>query len=297
MENSLCRQCPRACGTDRAGGQTGLCGVPWTFRIARAAKHYWEEPPISGKAGSGTVFFSGCNLRCVFCQNREISREGFGRDVTSDELEEIFLRLASEGAANVNLVTPTHYALQLAPLLERVRPKLAIPIVYNCGGYESVETLRRLDGLIDVYLPDCKYHSPDLAFSCSGARDYPTVAPDAISEMLRQVGAPVFGDDGMMKKGVIVRHLVLPGQRKDSIAVLRSLAERFGTDAFLISLMRQYTPAFAMDCADPALHRRVTSFEYESVVEEADRLGFRGFTQEKGSADAAFTPNFHEKTF
>lgn len=296
MENG-CTQCPRKCGVDREEKQVGFCGVPDTFRVARAALHKWEEPPISGKNGSGTVFFSGCNLRCVFCQNREISRETYGREVSDEELAKILFRLRDEGAHNINLVTPTHYSLRLARLLEKIKPSLGIPVVWNSGGYERVETLRALAGLVDIYLPDVKYHSPELSRNYAGAPDYFEVAVEALAEMLRQVGSPVFGDDGLLRSGVIVRHLVLPGGRQDSAEILRELAKRFGNRAFLLSLMNQYTPDFAAGCGFPVLCRRVTTFEYDFVLSEADRLGFDGFTQSRSASVKDFTPDFHEKTF
>lgn len=287
-------QCPRRCGADR-NGEYGFCGAPWEFRIARAALHPWEEPCISGKNGSGTVFFTGCNLRCIYCQNREISCGGeIGRTVSASELERIMLRLQDEGAENINLVTPTPYALQLIPVLRSVREKLQIPIVYNCGGYESVETLRALDGLIDVYLPDCKYHSPELSAAYSSASDYFTAATTALAEMLRQTGAPVTDENGMLRRGVLVRHLVLPGCRHDSIQLLTALHERFGSRSFLLSLMSQYTPDFASADAPKNLHRRVTAFEYDRVLETVERLGFDGYLQKRTSATADYTPAFRE---
>ena len=238
-----------------------LCGADEEIRIARAALHAWEEPCISGSAGSGTVFFVGCNLRCIYCQNRRISRDkALGVAVSAQQMEELMLRLQSEGAANINLVTPTPYARQLIPILKSVQKKLRIPIVYNCGGYESVETLRMLDGLIDVYLPDFKYHSSHLSAQYSFASDYAAAATEALDEMLRQTGAPVMGEDGLLKRGVLVRHLVLPGCREDSAKILEYLKERYGNRAFLLSLMSQYTPTFADQDAPRALHRRVTSF-------------------------------------
>ena len=287
-----CRQCPRACGADREE-KLGFCGAPAEFRVARAALHPWEEPCISGDRGSGTLFFCGCNLRCVFCQNREIShgREG-GVRVSEEELVGIMLRLQQEGAANVNLVTPTQYARQLAPVLREARRELRIPVVYNCGGYESVETLRELEGLVDVYLPDCKYYSPELSALYSSAPDYFSVAEDALAEMLRQTGAPLMGGDGLLKKGVLLRHLVLPGCREDSVALLNRLSERFGNRAFLLSLMSQYTPEFASADAPKNLRRRLTSFEYDRVLEEALRLGFEGYLQERSSATSVYTPDF-----
>ena len=293
MEHN-CMQCPRVCGVDRAAGELGYCGVPWDFFVARAALHKWEEPSISGKNGSGTIFFSGCNLRCVFCQNYEVSHEALGERVDEDRLLALMLRLQDEGAHNVNLVTPTPYVHRLAEVLRKVKPQLRIPVVYNCGGYERVETLRELDGLVDVYLPDFKYCDPTLAQQFSGAGDYFEVVMAALAEMLRQTGAPQLDAEGMLVRGVIVRHLVLPGHRSDSIAVLHALADTFGTDAFLLSLMSQYTPAFAAHAPYKELHRRVTSFEYESVLAEARRLGFDGYFQSRSSATAGFTPDFHE---
>ena len=297
MEQKVCNACPRQCGARRIDANSfGFCGVPREFVVSRVALHPWEEPPISGKNGSGTIFFAGCNLRCVFCQNRPISHGGKGRVMTDAELEGAMLDLRDRGATNINLVTPTQYALSLAPLLERVKPKLGIPIVYNCGGYEKVETLEQLKGLVDIYLPDFKYASGEIAGKYSGAFDYPQVAEDALLEMLRQVGAPVYAADGTMQRGVIVRHLVLPGNRKDTAAVLTRLAERFGVKEYLLSLLWQYTPEFAMDTPYPELHRRVTTFEYKSAAELAETLGFEGFFQSKSSATAAYTPSFDENS-
>lgn len=287
-----CLQCPRKCGVDRANGQLGYCGVPWDFRVARASLHQWEEPSISGTRGSGTVFFSGCNLRCVFCQNHDISHETVGRALDADGLIAVMLRLRDAGAHNINLVTPTPYARQLIPVLERVKPQLGIPVVYNCGGYESVETLRALEGLVDVYLPDLKYLDGTLSANYSGTSDYFPVALDALREMLRQTGVPTLDGEGILQKGTVVRHLVLPGCRADSIALLGRLAQVFGTDAFLLSLMSQYTPQFAKTCAFSNLRRRVTSFEYRSVLDEAERLGFDGYFQDRASATASYTPDF-----
>ena len=294
---SVCQMCPRRCGADRANGALGYCGVSATVRIARAALHMWEEPVISGTRGSGTIFFCGCNLQCVYCQNKAISRGQAGRELSADHLERVMLRLAEAGAHNLNLVTPTHYARQLIPVLERVRSRISIPVVYNCGGYESVQTLRMLDGLVDIYLPDLKYFDPQLSARYSGAPDYFEVASAALGEMLRQTGAPQIGDDGLLQKGVVVRHLVLPSCRKDSIALLRSLAEQFGANASWLSLMRQYTPEFALDTPYPELHRRVTSFEYESVRREAIALGFEGCMQDRTAATSDYTPDFYQTSF
>ena len=287
-----CEQCPRRCGADRTSG-VGYCMAPWSFSVARASLHRWEEPSISGTRGSGTVFFTGCNLRCVFCQNREISREGtLGKVISPDALESLLLKLRDAGAHNINLVTPTPYAEQLIPVLRRVKPRLGIPIVYNCGGYESLDTLRALDGLIDIYLPDIKYFSAVLSAKYSSAEDYFPVAEAALGEMIRQVGEPALDQNGLLVRGVVVRHLVLPACREDSLSLLSSLAERFGSHAFLLSLMSQYTPAFAKDTPYPNLHRRVTSFEYDTVLAHARRLGFDGYFQARTSASDAYTPNF-----
>lgn len=292
MNHTYCNTCPRHCPIDRTAGQRGLCGVPDTFRVARIAPHLWEEPPISGTRGSGTVFFSGCSLRCVFCQNRPISREGKGEDLSDRELEERILRLQEEGVHNINLVTPTHYATRLRGFLEKLRPKLHIPVVYNCGGYEETDALQGLAGLIDIYLPDFKYLSPELSKSYSGAADYADVARMALSEMYRQVGAAQFDGEGMMTRGMIVRHLILPGCRKDSVAVLRELAALLPVGEIRLSLMAQYTPDFARECPFPNLHRKLTSFEYTSVLKVADELGFDGYRQSIESVGAQYTPEF-----
>lgn len=289
---SVCTSCPRRCAVDRASGQLGLCGAPDAFRVARIAPHMWEEPPISGTRGSGTVFFSGCSLRCVFCQNRPISREGRGETLSDDALAERILRLQEEGVHNINLVTPTHYARRLRPFLERLRPHLRVPVVYNCGGYEDVEALRGLRGLVDIYLPDFKYVSPTLSRDYSAAADYADVAAEAIGEMFSQVGGVRFDSEGLMTRGMIVRHLVLPGCRHDSMAVLRRLAALLPTDRIRLSLMAQYTPEFAADCPYPNLRRRLTRFEYGSVLALAEELGFEGYMQSPESVGAKYTPEF-----
>lgn len=291
-----CLQCPRRCGVDRTE-DVGFCGVPWEFCVARASLHAWEEPSLSGTRGSGTIFFAGCNLRCVFCQNRAISRGECGRRLDADALERLMLRLRDAGAHNVNLVTPTPYAEQLIPVLQRVKPKLGIPVVYNCGGYERVETLQALEGLVDVYLPDVKYFDSRLSADYSGASDYFPTALSALREMLRQTGAPRLDADGMLTRGTVVRHLVLPACRGDSIALLQALAKEFGTKAFLLSLMSQYTPSFADAYTFSNLRRRVTSFEYDAVLAQATSLGFEGYFQSRTSATGDFTPNFDEREF
>ena len=292
-----CSACPRRCGVDR-NQQPGFCGMPAEIRLAKAALHPWEEPCISGKNGSGALFFCGCNLRCVFCQNRPISQgELTGTPVSPEKLRELMLRLRDEGACSINLVTPTHYAPALAPVLREVRPALGIPVVYNCGGYESVETLRMLEGLIDIYLPDCKYFDAGLSGRYSSAPDYFPVARDALREMLRQTGRPVFSADGTLLRGVMVRHLVLPGCRHDSIRLLEELCGTFGSSAFLLSLMSQYSPEFAPETADANLRRRLTSFEYSSVLNAARQLGFSGYMQMRSASGTAYTPDFRNATF
>ncbi len=297
MKETECRACPRECGVSRKSNELGFCGVPDEILVARIAPHAWEEPCISGKNGSGTVFFSGCNLRCVYCQNHSISHNALGKPLSAEALEDALLDLQERGVHNINLVTPTHYIRGLLPVLEHIKPKLHIPIVYNCGGYEKCETLRHLEGLVDIYLPDIKYFDSARAAKYSLAPDYFPIAMAALEEMLRQTGKCTFDADGMLRAGVIVRHLILPGGREDSIRLLHALAERFGADAFLLSLMSQYTPEFAAECPYPELHRRVTSFEYDTVLREATRLGFDGYFQARSSASSSFTPNFNEKTF
>ena len=257
----------------------------------------WEEPPISAKRGSGTIFFAGCNMGCVFCQNREISRPEVlaGKAFDEDGLWRIMVALRHKGAHNINLVTPTHYADRIARVLAAHKHELGIPVVYNCGGYESVEALKMLDGLVDIYLPDFKYFSSELSKKYSNAPDYMQVASAALDEMLRQQSRCVFDENGIMQKGVIVRHLVLPGCRKDSFEVLKKIAEIRGDRDMRISLMRQFTPDFLPDGDEfSSLRRRLTSFEYDSVLKLADELGFEGFSQGPESATADFTPNFSE---
>lgn len=291
LTDSPCNLCPRRCGADRRT-ETGLCGCGSLPRVARAALHFWEEPCISGTRGSGAVFFSGCTLRCRYCQNRSISSGGFGKEITVERLGEIFLRLQKEGAHNINLVTADQYLLPVTEALDLVREKLSIPVVYNCGGYETVEAVRALRPYVDIFLPDLKYKSPELSRGYSGARDYFEVARLAVKEMIASVGAPVFGGDGLLEKGVIIRHLVLPGARKDSLELLNWIAKDLPKGGFLLSLMSQYTP-YREDPEYPALNRRLTTFEYSSVVKEAVRLGLTdGFMQEPTSAKEEYTPPF-----
>lgn len=285
-----CYACPRECGVDR-DEKRGYCGAGNEILIAKTMVHRFEEPPISGTRGSGAIFFGGCNLGCVYCQNAEISARAAGKPTSAAEFEKIVFDLEANGVHNIDLITAAHFVPCLAPILEKVKPKLSIPIVYNSGGYEKPETLRLLDGLVDVYLPDYKYRSAELAKKFSFAPDYPEVAEAALEEMTRQQPEFVTDGSGIAKRGVIVRHLVLPAHRDDSIAVMRLLADRF--PSVKLSLMRQYTPEFNRS-EYRELNRRVTSFEYNSVVDEAVRLGLDGFIQDASSATAAFTPDFSE---
>lgn len=293
----LCNLCPRKCNIDRDITR-GFCNEGNTLRVARIAPHYFEEPPISGRNGSGTVFFSGCSLKCIFCQNRDISgNDGIGYAIDGRQLEYEILKLQESGVHNINLVTPTHFVHLLIPILERLKSGdgLKIPIVYNTSGYERPETLKALDGLIDIYLPDFKYYSPELAARYSGASDYPDVASAAVLEMLRQRKKYRFSPNGLIESGVIIRHLVLPSHRADSISVIQHLASILNPDDILISIMSQYTPEFAKGTAYTNLHRKITSFEYSSVVKTAEQLGFDGFIQERASASTNYTPDFKSR--
>lgn len=304
-----CTLCPRDCHANRLAGMSGFCGQSADLRAARAALHFWEEPCISGSRGSGAVFFSGYNLGCVFCQNQAIShnkytntkapREKSGKPLSAGRLSEIFLDLQAKGAHNINLVTPTHFIPQIAHALRLARDQgLSIPIVYNTGSYEKRRSLRLLEGLIDIYLPDLKYFSPELGQRCSHAADYFETACAAIAEMYRQVGSPLFepdpnctDDTPIMKRGILVRHLVLPGQTKDSKKLLRYLHETYGNDIY-VSIMSQYTPL--PHVADyPDLNRPVSSEEYARVIRFAERIGIvNGFIQEGSSLGENFIPEF-----
>ena len=279
--------CPRRCNADREN-ETGFCKSPEAFRLARAALHYWEEPCISGENGSGTVFFSGCNLRCAYCQNYEISTENKGKEVSGEQLISIFESLIEKGAENINLVNPTHYALSLAELLKSW--KCPVPVVYNTSGYESVETLKALDGLVDIYLTDFKYIRSDKAARYSKAPDYPEVAKAALCEMKRQQEKDVFDERGMMKKGVIIRHLILPSNTNSTLEILDYLSSEY-KDAY-ISLMAQYTPCGNLASLDE-INRRITRREYEKVLDYALELGLENvFVQKMSSSDKKFIPAF-----
>jgi len=283
---AICTLCPRRCGVDRSV-KTGFCGQGMLPRVARAALHFWEEPCISGARGSGTVFFSGCTLRCAFCQNFEISHEGWGKEISVQRLADIFRMLEDQGAHNINLVTATPFVYAVLDALEIYRP--AVPIVWNTGGYETMETLKMLEGAVDIYLPDLKHVSPRLSRLCAGAPDYFDVASAAIREMCRQTGPAQYDENGMMQRGVIVRHLILPGCTVDSCRVLDFIAESL-PEGTPVSLMRQYTPS--PHCIVPGLDRRITDGEYSRVLSHFEALGLTGYTQEKDSADSAYTPPF-----
>ena len=290
MKN-VCSLCPRKCLVSREV-TNGYCGVSNTLRVARAALHFWEEPCISGEEGSGAVFFTGCNLRCVFCQNHQIARAEQGKEISIERLAEIFLELQMQKANNINLVTATHYVPQVVKALNLAKEKgLNIPVVYNCGGYESVETLKQLDGLIDVYLPDFKYMDPERAKRYSYAVDYPEIAKECLAEMVRQQPKAKFDDRGIITNGVIVRHLMLPGGIKDSKAVVKYLYDTYGNHIYM-SLMNQYTPL--PHVADyPELNRKLKKIEYDRLVDYAISLGVEnGFIQEGETAEESFIPAF-----
>lgn len=287
-----CNLCPRECGADRTLS-LGYCKAPQNPKLARATLHFWEEPCISGKNGSGTVFFSGCNLKCVYCQNHSVSQQAFGKEVTIERLGEIFLDLQRQGAHNINLVSPTPYIPQIIEAIDMVRAKIKIPFVYNTGGYEKPKTLEMLKGYIDIFLTDIKYKGAEISKKYSGAADYFEVAISAAKKMIELTGYPQFDSEGIMKSGVIVRHLVLPGGRGDSMDILREMSAKLPKEGYILSLMSQYTPDCELLKNFSELCRRITTFEYNSVVDEAIALGLdKGFMQEKSSAEKKFTPSF-----
>lgn len=287
----ICNLCPRKCGAVRtAHSGNGFCKMGELPVVARVAPHYGEEPCISGTKGSGTVFFSGCTMRCVYCQNYEISNEDSGRTITPERLAECYKELEDKGVHNINLVTADHFAHAVVESLEIYKPR--IPIVYNCSGYTSPKTLSMLDGLVDIYLPDFKYADDFLAVKYSSAPNYVNTAVAAIHEMTFQVGLPQFDDDGIMKKGVIVRHLILPAHTKNSLEVLDIVKRRFG-DQVLLSLMCQYIPMGKVsDREFSRINRKITRREYDKVKLEMMRLGIDGFTQELSSADESYVPEW-----
>ena len=285
MDYVNCELCPRRCKIDRTTGKTGYCRCPGEALVAKTMVHKWEEPALAGNGGSGAIFFGGCTLGCVYCQNRAISCRPTGKPATSEELRRIMEDLIAQGAENIDLVTPTHYLPTILPALE---PKLPVPVVYNCGGYERAETLKELEGRVDIYLPDLKYADNRLAKALSGAPDYFEVATAAIREMVRQVG-PVRWDGEKIKSGVIVRHLILPGFVDNSLRVLDWLGENFTPGEILVSLMRQYTPIPGLPAP---LNRPITAEEYDAVLSWMYLNDLEGFTQEESAADTQFIPDF-----
>ena len=280
-----CNLCPRQCGVDRTNRETGYCGCPDTALVAKAMIHKWEEPVLAGSGGSGTIFFGGCTLGCKYCQNSAISGGPVGKSLDSQQLRALMEELISQGAENIDLVTPTHFLPTIIPALQ---PKLPVPVVYNCGGYERVETLKQLDGLVDIYLPDLKYADNRLAAALSGAGDYFQVATQAIREMVRQTG-PVQWQGDKIVKGVVIRHLILPGCVENSLKVLDWIGDNFAPGEVLVSLMRQYTP---MGNLPAPFDRPITDEEYDSVLSWMYLNDLEGFTQEESAADTAFIPDF-----
>lgn len=292
MDMRSCTLCPRMCRVDRTAGEKGFCGMGVAVQGARAALHMWEEPCISGKKGSGAIFFSGCTLKCVFCQNREIAEGKYGKEISSQRLTEIFLELQGKGAANINLVTVGHFVVPVKEALLRAKEQgLAIPVIYNSGGYERVETLRFLEPVVDVWLPDFKYMDGRLAREYSKAEDYPQTAKKALEEMVRQAGECRFDKEGYIQKGVIVRHLILPGHTRDSMEILSYLHKTYGEHIY-ISVMNQYTPLPQVKDLEP-LNRKVTRREYRRVLDFALELGIeQGYFQEGETAKESFIPLF-----
>ena len=290
-----CELCPRKCGVNRFE-RKGFCGETADVRIARAELHYWEEPCISGKNGSGTVFFSGCSLKCCFCQNYEISAQNKGFVVTTQQLSDIFLMLQDRGAHNINLVNPTHFAVQITEALDTCKDKLKIPVVYNCGGYENSEIIKQLADYVDIFLPDLKYYDSGISKKYSRAQNYFESASKAIKTMAAVCGKPVFDKSGLLKSGVVIRHLVLPNCRHDSIALMNWLGENFAPDEILVSLMSQYTPVYkAKDISE--INRRTSTFEYNSVCDVIDKYGFDGYYQQRNSAKSDFIPEFYDELY
>lgn len=296
QELTQCKLCPRNCSVNRLEGKKGYCKVDSGLVVARAGLHFWEEPCISAKNGSGTIFFTGCNMGCIFCQNQKIASGKAGKLITVERLTEIFLELQAKRATNINLVTPTHYIYQIKIALESAKAKgLHIPIVYNTSGYEKVESLKILEGLIDIYLPDFKYYSPLVAKKYSNASDYFKVASLALREMVRQVGNPLFNEEGIMQKGVIVRHLMLPGYLQDSKNVIQYLYETYGNQIY-ISIMNQYTPLKEQVKKFPELNRKVSKISYKKLVNYAWELGIEnGFIQQGETALESFIPEFNNE--
>lgn len=287
---SICNICPRNCNVDRTS-QMGFCSVGDSIRVSKAMLHHWEEPCISGENGSGAIFFSGCNLRCCYCQNYKISTQTFGKDITIEHLANIMISLQEQGANNINLVTPTHYTDKIIQTLDICKHKINIPIVYNCGGYEKLDTLKELRNYVDIYLTDFKYYSSEMSKMYSKCEDYFKVTSKAILEMYHQHNELVYKDN-ILQKGLIIRHLVLPTGRHDSISILEWLSNNLDVSNFLLSLMSQYTPN--ENCKNyPKIDRRTSTFEYNSVLDKAIELNFKGYMQDRRSAKSEYTPNFN----
>ncbi len=293
----LCNQCPRKCNVDRSAGtglETGFCGVTGQPKVAKAFLHMWEEPCISGTTGSGTIFFSGCNLKCVYCQNYQISQDNYGKVISLDRLKEIIKGLIAQGAHNINLVNPSHYTEALKQVLRDLKNsgELNVPVVYNSSGYDTVETLKAHEGIVDVYLPDLKYSSEETAFKYSKAKDYPEVSKKAVLEMYRQVGSPELDENGIIRKGLIIRHLILPGHTKESISILNWISDNLPKSVY-VSLMSQYTPYYAVE-KFPEINRPITRKEYDRVVDHLYKLGLEeGYVQERHSSDTQYIPDFN----
>lgn len=288
MESEICNLCPRKCNINR-NKNVGFCGVSNTVKIARAGLHFWEEPIISGESGSGTIFFSGCNLKCVYCQNYEISKQAFGKEISVERLAEIFKELENKGANNINLVTPSHYVTQIIEALKIYKPK--VPIVYNTSGYDSVEEIKMLEGWVDVYLTDLKYYSKELSKKYSSAENYFEVATKAILEMVKQQPKNIY-ENGLLKKGVIIRHLVLPNNYKDSFEVLNWIKINLGENV-LVSIMGQYTPYYNAKNFEE-INRKLKPIEYKLVLNHFQKIGLKnGFMQSLDSADESYIPPFN----
>ncbi|MBR2047078.1 MAG: 4Fe-4S cluster-binding domain-containing protein [Oscillospiraceae bacterium] len=287
MDYSNCKLCPRRCGVNRTAGEFGWCGGGASARVAKVMLHQWEEPALSPNGKSGAIFFGGCTLGCIYCQNRAISACCTGQETDSAQLRRIMEELIEQGAENIDLVTPTHF---LPTILPALTPKLPVPVVYNCGGYERAQTIRELEGLVDIYLPDLKYSDPALARQLSGAENYFPVAKTAIKEMVRQTGEPVWEGERLLR-GTVIRHLILPGQVENSLRILDWIGNTFRPGQVLVSLMRQYTPMEATKNLPP-FDRRVTDEEYEAVLSWMYLNSLQGFVQEDQAADAKFIPDF-----
>ncbi len=286
-----CRLCPRQCNINRYKSK-GFCGTDAEILCAKASLHQWEEPCISYRNGAGTVFFSGCNLHCCYCQNNRISNELFGKKLSIAELSDIFLSLQDKGADNIELITPTHFVPSIIKALDHIKHKLEIPVIYNSGGYELTETIDSLNGYIDIYIPDIKYFSSELSARYSNAPDYFKYTSSAVLSMIKQVGKPVYNEHGGLIKGVIIRHMVLPSHRHDSMKIIEWIAENIQFDSVLVSIMNQYTPFDFTDKKFSEIKRRVTKMEYNSIVKHALNLGINGFTQQSSSSSEKYVPDF-----